>query len=934
MDENSLIERLYYSAPEEFSGDSWWSRYFRELRGLSETAAAALEADCDYIIRQGILPADLSNFHVWPANHVRTGLVLGAVQSGKTASMLGVSAMAIDHGIDMVIILGGTRLALWKQTYARVVQQLDTGQEGAEKVARRLLIPGKGMFNGDDSFDLQRIYSMGQARVRKLLKRRKPLIVVGMKQVDHLRALATNIQNDLFPVLNEIGRDMHMLVLDDEADDGSVLDAVVEASQDPLYGRLKQIPRAIANLWNPSGGAPVNLFTTYVGYTATPQANLLQEGQNPLAPRDFVVTLRTPSDTGYPVDLENPRNLSAPRSATYLEPGGIEKYYIGGEVFYRRGRSADLCISTDGNADELGEAIRAFLVAGAIRLHRSGKLGPRSAVDRMFESLEAAMHFSAEPNSMLLHPSAKIEEHFSSAEEVLMWAGGESKEEAREILNSGDARLPDSLITAMKADISPWSEWLDRYKQSAKAIESEFSLIRPLQFPSWDEIEKLLIEEVIPGTFIKIINSDPSADDRPNFTPEFDEAVQAWRAPRDQSTIFVSGNVMSRGITLEGLTTVLFQRSAAVPFADTQMQMQRWFGYRGSYVELCRLFASGEQLALFASYHDTDEALRTEVSALMAGDAPEPSVLQGANFLATGKIANLNTYPLAPGPQPFIRITNDGQNEDPNIRLIAELFQAPSCDLTCTGKRRGRILTNPLSLAEVANLLDRLRYSSYAPGNDTEVAKLWRQIESRLAAISEVDPSGLYRPPGENTAGDTPRRFCPYGIAAYLRLWDACLTRPVRGMFTTGEIDSPWSMLDLEIKRKEQPRFWVGIRYGNGKVVDSGPVSDLPFEVHATMKNVEGSELTTTWGASDPRAEKWQYRGDEYFDYYHTGEELPSTASEASWRPPGSDGLVLFYINQLERQSYPAAALGLCIPAGGPEQFSAVRVSKMRKGAL
>jgi hypothetical protein len=56
---------------------------------------------------------------------------------------------------------------------------------------------------------------------------------------------------------------------------------------------------------------------------------------------------------------------------------------------------------------------------------------------------------------------------------------------------------------------------------------------------------------------------------------------------------------MARGLTLEGMTTALFQRSSANPLADTQMQMQRWFGYRGSYIELCRVFASSDQLSLF-----------------------------------------------------------------------------------------------------------------------------------------------------------------------------------------------------------------------------------------------------------------------------------------------------------------------------------------------
>ena len=202
-----------------------------------------------------------------------------------------------------------------------------------------------------------------------------------MKQTHHLRALGENLRKNLFGVVRELNRPVHMLVLDDEADDGSILDAVVEASQDPVYGNLKQIPRAIANLWDPPQGSPDNLFSTYIAYTAPPQANLLQEDHNPLAPRDFMIALRTPLDVGHPVDATDPGNLNASRSSTYPEPAGIRSYYTGGEVFYRRAGVGGLCVPTTNSAQQdLSDAVRAFLVAGAIRLHRSGKLGPASVM--------------------------------------------------------------------------------------------------------------------------------------------------------------------------------------------------------------------------------------------------------------------------------------------------------------------------------------------------------------------------------------------------------------------------------------------------------------------------------------------------------------------------------------------------------------------------
>jgi hypothetical protein len=124
-----------------------------------------------------------------------------------------------------------------------------------------------------------------------------------------------SLRANVFCEVKELDRTVQMLVLDDEADDGSILDAVVESSQDPIYGKLKQIPRSIANLWDPPQGAPENLFSTYIAYTATPQANLLQEDHNPLAPRDFLISLRTPLEVGrfVPSSPTRPSSGRSPR---------------------------------------------------------------------------------------------------------------------------------------------------------------------------------------------------------------------------------------------------------------------------------------------------------------------------------------------------------------------------------------------------------------------------------------------------------------------------------------------------------------------------------------------------------------------------------------------------------------------------------------------
>lgn len=857
---------------------------------------------------------------------------MGSVQSGKTASMFGVTALALDEGVDIVIVLAGTRVSLWRQTFERLVEQLDAGKDGVAKANRRLLIPASGVALAGSSGSLVDTYRISSAQVRRKFRKGRPLIVVAMKQTDHLYALGTILRSSVFPTVRELRRPTHMLVLDDEADDGSVLDATVESGQGPFWTGFKQIPRAIADLWDPrSEGPPLNLFTTYVGYTATPQANLLQEDHNPLAPRDFVVSLRTPLDIGNPVDLS--RN-DAPRSSTYPEPTGMDNYYTGGEVFYRRGAAAQVCQELTGRPDDdLAASIRAFLVAGAIRLHwAAGKRGPASLAAAWFDSEAAAQAASPDPHSMLFHPAADIEEHFKGAEDVLLWAGISDREAARPVLESGEARLPRALIAKMQGEQPLWELWIDRFRQSSAELAAEFNIISPRQIPDWSVVKHLLETEMIPGTRISVVNSDPRADDRPEYKPSFDADTGRWRAARDLSTIFVSGNVMARGLTLEGMTTALFIRAASTPLADTQMQMQRWFGYRGSHIELCRLFASKAQISLFRSYHDIDEAVRIAIAEAMAGHAPSPVMLHGLQFLATGKIANLRRTPLCPSSKPFVTLVNSGAAPDPNAQVVAELFSSESSsDVTVGRSVRGRGLERAFTLTEAADLLDKLVYERYRPGTESRLAELWSQVEARVSAVHPLPASTrLYRAP-EPLSGADPspvRPDCPYSIAAYLRLWEACLTRNVRGLFVTGAPAELWSMADLQEKRARKPVFSIGIRYGAGEPIRTGPLSTVEFSISATTKRVgDRGDLETEWGAHDPDAGPLGYRGDEFFDYYHRGEPVPRLTSGNPWRPAGSNGQILFYINQHPGQAHPAVAVGVCIPAGGPEQFSATRAS-------
>lgn len=905
-----LIAPLTHEVPAE----GWWARYRAHLAGfLTETALAVTEADSRLIAERCILPVGDPR---WPDSRVRKGLVMGAVQSGKTASMIGVAALALDSGIDMVVVLSGTRLALWQQTFQRLSAQLDLPGESVAKRGERLWLPPQAEDLSIEFADSSSAYTMRQQQVARVMGRRKPIIVTAMKQVDHLRQLSKQIRSSVVPVLEDRHAPFHMLVIDDEADDGSILDARVEGADS---AEMKQIPRFIHDLWDsrPRSGSTMHerLYATYMAYTATPQANFLQESFNPLAPTNFVAALRTPGAVGS-IQLRQP---------SYAEPEGLDKWYMGGGAFYGdllAGQS--LCLTPDpdlSDSDALKAAVRAFLVAAAVRLIRSGRVGHWSGESIRYQSRREANESAAEPSCMLVHPSAMKQRHFEVASLLLGWGADDETSSGRDRYEAGERSLPAAVLGDLDHAPQEWEQWLEAYRQSAAAVAALGTGMGPVREVSdWALVRDVIRDEIIPAVRVAVINSDPQADDRPRFGAV--RRDDGWAQAPDSCTIFVSGSVMSRGLTLEGLLTTYFSRRSEDPLADTQMQMQRWFGYRGSYIDLCRVFMSEEQRQLFAAYHHEDLALRREVLRLMeAREEPDPTVLQGLDHRATGKIARVHSAPLVSGPHPFFPLVEPADDSSALAARLAELFAEPFREVVSRGTLQGLLLERELTLDEAADLIELSRFPSYEPGLASWQGKRWRSVEMRLGLTPGDGSAPLYRPPSVDQ-GDEPLSGCPYETAAYLRTWQACLTRHAEGMYPTDDARTPWSQLDLAERRASQPTFRIALRLGRGAPASSGPLLGIPQRLTMSVRTITpDGQVVGGWGAHNP--DPVHATGDEYFDQIALGEPTPviSPHERHPWRPRGSAGQLLFYV--VETPSGPGLVLGASIPLGGPNQFAA-----------
>lgn len=120
--------------------------------------------------------------------------------------------------------------------------------------------------------------------------------------------------------------------------------------------------------------------------------------------------------------------------------------------------------------------------------------------------------------------------------------------------------------------------------------------------PSWEDVRRQLRDEI---WLIEVwmVNSLPLGRD-PIGTPF-----------RLKNNILVGGNMLGRGVTIEGLAvTYITRRAKNETNADTMEQRARWFGYKRSYLDVCRIFVTTQLRDDYAELlrHEDDfwEALR------------------------------------------------------------------------------------------------------------------------------------------------------------------------------------------------------------------------------------------------------------------------------------------------------------------------------------
>lgn len=267
----------------------YWDKYRDHLmgKGMGPQIVSRLEDVTERILALAENPNKSGNWE-------RKGMVVGHVQSGKTANYLGLISKAADAGYKVFIVIAGVTNSLRRQTQMRIEQGF-TGRDTSNDTPVRI---GVGLKDHDPfkqpiTFTtVHRDFNKTTAsQVRANLQNFSgPIVFVIKKNTNTLQNLIDWLEQSK-ESKDEMAKidDIPMMLIDDEADNASI-----NTRQNP--DEVTKINKLIRNL--------LSIFKQkcYIGYTATPFANIFIDDRplegigGDLFPRDFIYCLDAPSN--------------------------------------------------------------------------------------------------------------------------------------------------------------------------------------------------------------------------------------------------------------------------------------------------------------------------------------------------------------------------------------------------------------------------------------------------------------------------------------------------------------------------------------------------------------------------------------------------------------------------------------------------------------
>lgn len=509
----------WYPGP-NLEADTYWPALDSHMRtdlAWPDERIASLDHSSSKVIAYTPSPSGLS----WDAK----GLVVGYVQSGKTTNFTAVIAKAADVGYKFIIVFSGIHNGLRKQTQERLDDQL------CKLTPRKW----KQLTNADDDFRAPAIpatalLSLGESGVA---------LAVVKKNATVLRRL----NRWLDPAVKQRAlTDVPTLIIDDEADQASVETGSINPLIRSIIGKLPK--------------------STYVGYTATPFANvLIDPSGDDLYPRDFILNLPRP-DNYFGTERVFGRDAVEGDEANGPDLDGsnmvriIPEHDVDAVRPLGKAAAADFIPSIP---DSMSTAIDWFVLSTAARRAR-GDHGH---------------------STMLIHTSVKTDVHLAFKAPL-------------------EGRIKRLGQRVAEGDTATLTRLQDLWESETKKVPAD-------QFGQKSTVFASVLDELGPVLDqLTIVIDNFRSEDRLDYSTP------------GQVAIAVGGNTLSRGLTLEGLTVSYFVRAAKA--YDTLLQMARWFGFRPGYEDLPRIWMTEELQQWFRHLATVEHEIRLDIERYESDD--------------------------------------------------------------------------------------------------------------------------------------------------------------------------------------------------------------------------------------------------------------------------------------------------------------------------
>lgn len=493
-------------------------------------------------------------------DQLQKGLVLGSVQSGKTANFNGVINRGIDAGYDIIIVFSGIMEDLRFQTQNRINNDVIGIGEKNNQINQIVGVGGVQQFSKSGIYQISSITS-------SLTDFRKSLvdvnfdfsnqrILVCKKNVGVLTNLIYWLKTSIPQGLSKFEKSL--LVIDDEADNASLNNLGYKGSE--YASKVNGHMRALLDLFK---------RRSYLGYTATPFANILQDQHGAQEKHDHWKIPFRYNGQVLQLDCSLSPGLFPDK---FIYKLATASSYLGPKRFFSNGKEQEgdrkiplietIPDSTEDPDIEFGDhgdtlkrsltdAIDCFIISIALRYSRK----------QILETLPGYKNH----HTMLVHISRLIVNQIEVARRITIYLNclmGKIKDDS--------LSDPEGIYNHLQLQ---WNKFFAfKVENIISYLPTDYNTdgLIPKQ---WFDISKLL-PNAVSGIEVKAINSETGD--------------KLFYEGGDKKYIAVGGNRLSRGFTLEGLTINYFIRDTN--YYDTLLQMGRWFGYRPGYIDACCLF--------------------------------------------------------------------------------------------------------------------------------------------------------------------------------------------------------------------------------------------------------------------------------------------------------------------------------------------------------